>query len=115
MNDKSGFSVFISEDNFKELGYGPLEFKEVDKKKNKKQIDFLTEDEPIYGQKFVCLSFTENKNTNGKAIKVRGVFGTYEEAIHRCKQLQQVDKDFDIFIGEVGKWLPFNPMPEACL
>jgi hypothetical protein len=79
---------------------------------NGKKIDHLIEDDPIVGQQYVCLSFLSPegiRNCTTRGLKVRGVFSTYEAAQERCKELQSKDKDFDIFIGEVGKWLPWDP------
>jgi hypothetical protein len=58
-------------------------------------------------------SFPENKREQYKdqkilGIKIRGVFETYEDAKSRSEQLQKIDKYNNIFVGEVGKWLPFN-------
>jgi hypothetical protein len=58
-------------------------------------------------------SFPEAKREEYKdqkilGIKVRGVFETYEQAKTRSEQLQKLDKFHNIFVGEVGKWLPFN-------
>ena len=58
-------------------------------------------------------SFPESKREQYKeqkilGIKVRGVFENYEEAKQRADHLQKQDKYHNIFIGEVGKWLPFN-------
>src|SRR4029079_10257536 len=67
---------------------------------------------PIPGQKYVCLSFLDPKNVKNcdvRGFKVRGVYATEEEAKERCKQLQSEDGKFNIFLGEVGKWMPFNP------
>ena len=80
--------------------------------KDGKKIDHLTEDDPIPGQLFVCLSFISPegiRNCTTRGLKVRGVYPTYEAAKARCDELQLKDKDFDIFIGEVGKWLPWDP------
>jgi hypothetical protein len=80
--------------------------------KDGKKIDHLPEDEPIPGQLFVCLSFISPegiRNCTTRGLKVRGVYPSYEAAKARCDELQQTDKDFDIFIGEVGKWLPWDP------
>jgi hypothetical protein len=81
-----------------------------------KEIDYLTEDEPIYGQKWVCLSFLSPegiRNCKVRGIKVRGVYDTKEEADARAKQLQDIDPDFHIFVGEVGKWLSQDPDPNS--
>lgn len=83
---------------------------------NGKKIDHLPEDKPIIGQRFVCLSFVSPegiRNCTTRGLKVRGVYATYEEAQERCQELQTIDSDFDIFIGEVGKWLPWDPDPNS--
>lgn len=49
--------------------------------------------------------------TTMRGVKVRGVYSTPKEAEMRGKKLQQNDKYFNIFIGEVGKWLPWDPAP----
>jgi len=81
-----------------------------------KKIDHLTEDPPIVGQRFVCLSFVSPegiRNCTTRALKIRGSYATYQEAQERCEELQKQDPDFDIFIGEVGKWLPWDPDPNS--
>jgi hypothetical protein len=42
-----------------------------------------------------------------RGIKVRGSYSTYDEAKERAEYLQKIDKLHNVFIGEVGKWLPF--------
>lgn len=79
-----------------------------------KEIDCLTEDSPIINQNYVCLSFVSPEGIKGcsiRALKVRGVFQTYEKAQERAKEIQESDPDFNVFIGEVGKWLPWDPAP----
>ena len=49
--------------------------------------------------------------TTIRGVKVRGVYSTAKEAEMRDKKLQQKDKYVNIFIGEVGKWLPWDPEP----
>jgi hypothetical protein len=74
----------------------------------------LSEDPVIPNQKFVLLSFISPeqlkvKNSSLRTFKVRGVFNTYEEAQKYVKNLQDFDNNkFDIFIGEIGKWLPWD-------
>jgi hypothetical protein len=48
--------------------------------------------------------------TTMRGVKVRGVTGSIKEAELRAKKLQQKDKYHDILLGEVGKWLPSNPV-----
>ncbi len=88
----------------------------ADNTENGTKIDLLTEDPPIYGQKFVCMSFLspENvKNCKIRGCKVRGVFDTYDEAKAHSEKLRNIDPLFDVFVGEVGKWLPIDPDPHS--
>ena len=58
--------------------------------------------------------FTANKfQTSMRGMKVRGVYSTTAEAEMRAKKLQRSDPLHNIFIGEVGKWLPWDPSPNA--
>jgi molecular chaperone DnaK (HSP70) len=80
------------------------------------KVDYLTEDSILpHGQKYVCLSFLTDKEnkTTLSGIKIRGVFETYDEACEHCKKLQTVDPAFNVFVGEMGKWLPFDPNPDS--
>ena len=52
-------------------------------------------------------------DSNFGTIKIRGVFGTYEEAAKHAAILQKTDPYFNIWVGEVGKWLPLDPNPES--
>ena len=47
--------------------------------------------------------------TNVRGVKVRGVYNIKEEAEARAKRLQAKDPSFNIFIGQVGYWLPWAP------
>ena len=47
--------------------------------------------------------------TNIRGLKVRGVYNTKEEANRRAKKLQTLDSDFNVFVGQVGYWLPWDP------
>lgn len=47
--------------------------------------------------------------TSTRGLKVRGVFGTQEEAELRCKKLREIDPNHDIFVGPVGMWIPWDP------
>lgn len=85
--------------------------------------DYLEEDKPfrhmVKKQNFCILSmltpngFPESKREEYKnqkilGVKVRGVFETYEDAKKQAELLQKQDKFHNIFVGEVGKWLPFD-------
>ena len=81
-----------------------------------KKVDYLNADPEISGQKWVCLSFlqpSKEDQTSLTGIKIRGVFDDYDEACKRAKQLQEMDPAFGVFVGEVGKWLPFDPDPDS--
>jgi molecular chaperone DnaK (HSP70) len=80
------------------------------------KVDYLTEDTILPdGQNFVCISFLTDKEnkTTLSGIKVRGGFSTYEEACGHAKKVQTVDPYFNVFVGEMGKWLPFDPNPDS--
>lgn len=79
-------------------------------------IDYLTEDKFIpLDQKFVCISFLTDKDnkTTLSGIKIRGVFPTYELACEHAKKVQSIDPYFNVFVGDTGKWLPFDPNPDS--
>ena len=88
--------------------------------------DFVTEEEANLKQKTLeedFKTFTEKnedrlhtefqkKNefqTSVRGLKVRGVFGSQEEAEMHCKKLREKDPNHDIFVGPVGIWIPFDP------
>ena len=80
------------------------------------KVDYLTEDTFLpSGQNYVCLSFLTDKDnkTTLSGIKIRGVFSTYEEACEHAKKVQSIDSYFNVFVGELGKWLPFDPNPDS--
>jgi DNA repair exonuclease SbcCD ATPase subunit len=82
-----------------------------------KTIDYLIEDEPLANQQWVCMSFISPeglKNCKIRGIKIRGTYATKEEADERALHLQQIDPDFHVFVGQVGKWLPQDPDPNSC-
>jgi hypothetical protein len=83
----------------------------------KTQEDFLLEDDQIAGQQFYCISFLSPegiKNCSMRGIKMRGVYATVEEAKARCEYLKSVDPKMHVFVGDVGKWLPWDPNPNTC-
>lgn len=56
--------------------------------------------------------FAQNDfRTTVQGVKVRGVYDTYNEAVHRCKTLQKLDPSFNVYVGQVGFWLPWDPEP----
>ena len=49
--------------------------------------------------------------TTVRGLKIRGVYSSNAEAVARSKKLQRQDTLHNIFVGEVGKWLPWDPEP----
>ena len=54
-------------------------------------------------------SVAHDFQTNTRGLKVRGVFGTQEEAEMKCKTLRNDDPNHDVYVGPVGMWMPFHP------
>lgn len=82
--------------------------------------DYLDEDPVISNQLFACISiFTPNsiKTPEGdvinqehkvRAFKIRGVYSSSEKAEKRCEEIRKFDRYHHVFVGEVGKWLPWD-------
>jgi hypothetical protein len=87
--------------------------KENDKEIRKTSIkeaydDFLFKNQTKLEEEF----FARNEfRTSIRGLKVRGVTGTHGEAVAMSKKLQRSDTIHNIFLGEVGKWLPWDPKP----
>ena len=65
--------------------------------------------------KYVCLSFLTDKENKLTITGIRfgGAFDTYEEACKQAKEIQSLDPYHNVFVGEGGKWLPFDPDPNS--
>jgi hypothetical protein len=50
-----------------------------------------------------------NFQTSVRGFKARGHFASQEEAELRAKLIREVDPSFDVFVGPVGTWLPWDP------
>lgn len=68
--------------------------------------DFNFREAETLGRRFDEMN---NFQTSVRGVKVRGVYDTYKEAEIRSKFLQRSDSKFDVFIGQVGYWLPWHP------
>ena len=93
----------------------------LSKEEEVKDIDYLIEDPIINNQRYVCLSFLKpsnideenrDKNLTVSGVKIGGSYETYEEAKKRAEFLQKHNKYHNIYIGEVGKWCPFEDNPD---
>ena len=72
------------------------------------ETDYTT----VPGQVFACISIVgpECPQKNDKfGIKLRGAFGTRDEAANHAKRLQKEDPTFDIYVVEQYKWLLIPP------
>lgn len=47
--------------------------------------------------------------TTIRGLKVRGVYDTHKEANVRAQVLRRKDPNFNVFVGQVGYWLPWDP------
>ena len=81
------------------------------------QVDYLDKDTLLpTGQKYVCMSFLRPKKEDNHTltgIKIRGVFSDYDTACEHAKKVQKIDKYFNVFVGDMGTWLPFDPNPDS--
>lgn len=49
--------------------------------------------------------------TSVRGLKVRGTYDTRREAEVRAEVLRRKDPNFNVFVGQVGYWLPWDPEP----
>ena len=77
-------------------------------KLNKYQmVDNLFEDPVISMQKYYLVSYLSPelvKNCKIRAIKVKGYYSNYEDAMVAKEEFEKIDPVHKIFIGDVGKW-----------
>mgnify|MGYP007047401823 CR=1 FL=1 len=75
--------------------------------------DYLKPDEKRYPAQNYALVSIVSPQSNQKAetcgLKIKGVFETIEIAQTEAKRIMDIDPTFDIFLVEVGKWLPIPP------
>ena len=50
--------------------------------------------------------------TTVRGLKCRGTYSTHEQAAARAQQLHKKDPNFNVYVGEVGQWLPWDPEPD---
>lgn len=54
----------------------------------------------------------QNFQTTMHGLKVRGVYSNQEQANARAKALNKKDPYFNVYVADVGEWLPWDPEPE---
>ena len=67
---------------------------------------FLDREEDDLEKKF---NVKHNFQTSTRGFKARGNFASQEEAELRAKLLRETDPSFDVFVGPIGTWLPWEP------
>lgn len=67
---------------------------------------FLDNEEEELEKKF---NVKHNFQTSVRGFKSRGNFASQEEAELRARLLRETDPNFDVFVGPVGTWLPWEP------
>ena len=68
--------------------------------------NFLDREEEDLEKKF---NIKYNFQTSVRGFKARGNFASQEEAELRAKLLRETDPSFDVFVGPIGTWLPWEP------
>jgi cation transport regulator ChaB len=54
----------------------------------------------------------QNFQTTMHGLKVRGVYSSQEQANARAKALNKKDPYFNVYVADVGEWLPWDPNPD---
>lgn len=54
----------------------------------------------------------QNFQTTMHGLKVRGVYSNQEQANARAKSLNKKDPYFNVYVADVGEWLPWDPDPD---
>lgn len=88
-----------------------ITFEELINSENIEEVyeNFLYVKEDELNQKF---SEMNNFQTTIRGLKIRGSYDTKREADVRAKVLQKRDPNFNVFVGQVGYWLPWDPNPD---
>lgn len=50
--------------------------------------------------------------TSIRGFKIRGTFDTLVEARSRAEKIRSFDKNFNVYVAEVGCWCPWSPNPD---
>jgi chromosome segregation ATPase len=79
-----------------------------------KAIDYLTEDPPIPSQKYALISIVGphmRQKCDVWGLKIRGVADSLETAKSLTKRIMKLDKDYDIYTVDIGKFFPLAVEP----
>ncbi len=84
------------------------------------KIDNLDEDPVVESSKYFLVSFISQEgvmNCTTRGLKLRTYknkvcFSTLEEAKQAAEEINKTDKYFNVFVGESGKWMGWDPAPD---
>jgi chromosome segregation ATPase len=79
-----------------------------------KAIDYLTEDAPIQSQKYALISIVGphmRQKCDVWGLKIRGVADSLDNAKALTKRIMKLDKDYDIYTVDIGKFFPLAVEP----
>jgi hypothetical protein len=71
--------------------------------------DYLSEDTLLNEYKFCCISIVSpysSQKCDNLGVIIRGGYETQEEALERIEELKQEGNQYNIWIGQIGYWLP---------
>ena len=82
--------------------------------KDKLMNDSVSEEYKIFIDRYEdkleeSFSSTNSYQTSTRGIKVRGVFPNQQEAELRSKMLRELDPNHDVYVGQIGLWMPWDP------
>lgn len=83
---------------------------------SQKTIDYLFEDPPIYNQQYALVSIVGPhmpQKCDVWGLKIRGVAENLDKAKTMSQKILKIDKDYDIYTVEVGKFFPLVVDPLA--
>lgn len=76
-------------------------------------------EERVINQEYYCISFLTESHIESNTtqtivgIKVSGCFDTEESANNHSSALRDINESFNIHVGKLYEWCPFNPDPES--
>lgn len=79
-----------------------------------KSIDYLVEDPPLPSQRYALISIVGphmRQKCDVWGLKIRGVADSLETAKALTKKIMKLDKDYDIYTVDVGKFFPLAVEP----
>jgi len=69
--------------------------------------------EKLLNQNYYCISFLVEEGVSLVGIKVSGCFETDESANNHSSALRDINESFNILVGKLYEWCPFNPDPDS--